>query len=195
MGTASHIKPAFFSAAQLMGSGWQQASNSRHNFPWFRKYCQYPCFYWPFLFTWALVSCLWQAALRIFFSICTFSVTFKFFVCLVFLLWGRSTLCTLFLAGLLKCELNFFAGRVFIALCHGRVPCSCIYLIAFISVSQRNLEYAAVNHVLFFYAIIIFQLVNFFLCVCTFPIHFFVGILREGVCVHFHLAVGIYRNL
>lgn len=95
-----------------------------------------------------------------------FQCFFQVFCLLVFfLLWGRNTLCTLFLAGLLKCELNFFAGRVFIAVCHGRVPCSCIYLIAFISVSQRNLEYAAVNHVLFFYAIIIFQLVIFFVCV------------------------------
>lgn len=57
-----------------------------------------------------------------------------------------------------------------------------MYLFGFISVSQRNLEYAAVNHVLFCYAIMILQLVNFILCLYI-PNTLFVGILREGVCV------------
>lgn len=38
MRTASHTKPTFFAAAQLMGSGWQQATNSRHNFGYYSSF-------------------------------------------------------------------------------------------------------------------------------------------------------------
>lgn len=58
MRTASPTKPACFSDLQLMGSGWQQATNSRQNFSYhssylslFRNSCQYTCGYLPVLFT------------------------------------------------------------------------------------------------------------------------------------------------
>lgn len=66
-----------------------------------------------------------------------------------------------------------------------------MYLFGFISVSQRNLEYAAVNHVLFCYAIMILQLVNFILCLYI-PNALFCWYFERGsVCVYFQLAVGI----
>lgn len=85
-----------------------------------------------------------------------------FFLFICFLLQGKNILCALFLAGLLKwgCEFNFLLVGSF--LLSTKVEfLVLIYISLVFSVSSRNLEYAAVNNVLFFYAIATSQLVNF----------------------------------